>query len=111
MIRFNPLATVPPVVFLTEIEDVEFGCDMTKFIQSPQTVTNPSVTMTDNRGNVIALTQAPSVSGNIIQQFVEGSLLTTDISYGMWFSFTPGGTSQEVGCLLTVTVAPYGLVG
>lgn len=69
-------------------QTVPLAFDVTNQLGTGDTVSLPVVTLTDNNGTVITLTDPPTVLGNVITQIFRGSALTPGNTYTVNGSYT-----------------------
>jgi len=98
---YGPLATNPATVTQGTTENVFWGIDMTAALPAGGTVTSPTTVFTDlATGSVITLTDAPTVSGNVVTQRVTGNKLTANHLYEMAVTYTAAANVNLTSILL-----------
>jgi hypothetical protein len=98
---YGPLATNPATVSQGTTENVYWAIDMTAALPAGGTVTAPATVFTDlNSGTVIALTDSPTVSGNVVTQRVTGNKLTANHLYEMAVTYTAAANVTLTSILL-----------
>ncbi len=110
----QPQTTAPPVISIASDEsyiDPGVGVDMTNVLQSPQSPTNPVVTLTDPDGNNVVLPDAPGVIQAGGTWFVTQPIRAGTVKplpngrpafYTMIVTFTPSGTSNVISTDTTI---------
>lgn len=84
-----PLATIPASFVMATEESWPLGFDTSAVLEDGDTPSSAVVVFTDiGTGKTITLSDAPSITGNVIVQIVRGSQLLGGHKYTLAVSFT-----------------------
>lgn len=98
----NPIQTNPATVTEATVEDIVWGFDTSVLVgaQAPTLVNSKLTNLSTNA--VIVLADTPSISANIINQRVRGSVLAANTNYRLEVSFTVSGSTNLLEMALQI---------
>lgn len=103
----DPTAVVPPTYSMSAVEIQTLALDATNYLATGQSISNVSVTMTrSSDGKVATLTDAATVSGNVVTQILRGSDLDAGSVYLLRVQFTASPSIDKWAMDLEVSVTP-----
>ena len=97
-------STNPAGVQQATVEDITWGVDTTALLSGVQTPTAYTATLTNPSGGTVTLTDAATVSGNVVSQRIRAGVLTAGGDYTLTVTFTPSGTTNVFACRLAIAV-------